>query len=265
MSAATLLASPNAVGTISQSVDASQLRGRQVRLDAHLKLAAHELDGQGECWLGITRPNRRGSFFDDTLSRPIHSPTWARVSLTRKVDSDAERIEFGCVLAGVGHVWIDDVQLWSQNASGLWEAVSINNPGFENGDDRKRPAGWTAESPGYTFQVTDASHYSGRRSLEIASRFVVEGEFFPIGWSLDGRYVYAFGARSGTHFSEVTRILTDGSDSTSLTDLGLPPAVLFERFSFAGVTITPDGQRIVLSLRQSQSDVWIAENFDGGG
>jgi hypothetical protein len=53
-------------------------------------------------------------------------------------------------------------------------------------------------------------------------------------------------------------IRADGTEATSVMDLPLA-----EGFSPGTVAITPDGRRVVYSTYQSQSDVWIATNFDG--
>jgi hypothetical protein len=131
--------------------------------------------------------------------------------------------------------------------------VPIENPGFEERDAGMSPAGWNAVSPGYAFQITDAKPYKGQRCLAIKSAHV-NGMFSPIGWSSDGKYVYAI---LGTRPREVVMIRADGAENTPLIDLPLP-----EGFSIQGVAITPDGHRVVYTAYQRQSDVWIVQNFD---
>src|SRR5262249_21155636 len=154
-SEATLLASRSSVsGTISQTVDASTHRGRDVTLVAHIKTDSGP-GSQGLCWLRVVGPNGKWGFNDFMSDRPIRLPTWKEVTISGKVDGNAEQLTFGCELNGTGQMWVDDVQLRWKNSAGQWEVVPIKNPGFEDGDDRMKPQGWSAKSPGYLYEITD--------------------------------------------------------------------------------------------------------------
>jgi Tol biopolymer transport system component len=248
-----LAADGDSSGTVNQSVDASTLRGREVTLVAHVKTNVDGPGNQGQCWLRVDRPNGKRGFVEDMEDRPIHSRVWSEVTIAGRVDDDAEGVAFGCLLKGIGQMWVDDIQLRRKTPGGQWEAVAIKNPSFEEGDDRMRPAGWNVVGPGDTFQLTDAKPYKDHRSLAIKSAHV-NGHFYPIGWSSDGKYVYAI---EPNRLKEVMMIRADGAEVRPLIDLPIP-----QGFSINNLAITPDGHRVVYGVYQSQSDVWIVQNFD---
>jgi serine/threonine-protein kinase len=253
-SEATLLAAPIApMGIISQSVDASPLRGRDVSFVAHVKASVSGSGNDSQCFLRVHRLNGKSGFFGDTHDQPVHSWMWTEVAMAARIADDAERVDFGCTLAGIGQMWIDDIRLEAKNPAGQWEVVPIKNPGFEESDNLMSPVGWTVAAPGYVFQITDAKPYEGKRCLAITSGLVY-GRFAPIGWSSDGKYVYAI---ESTRSKEVVMIRADGSKITPVIDLPLA-----EGFSTGEVAITPDGHRVVFTALQGLSDVWIVQNFD---
>ena len=76
------------------------------------------------------------------------------------------------------------------------------------------------------------------------------GDLYPVGWSPDGRYVYAI--RKGR---EIVRVqVATPSDVTVVTTL---PG---NGGNDAG--LSPDGKEFVVSLGEEKSDVWLMQNFD---
>jgi hypothetical protein len=87
----------------------------------------------------------------------------------------------------------------------------------------------------------------------------------PIGWSSDGEWIYAYegkraAARGVTTYLEETttetkvlRVPRGGGPAQNMLDLP------FEEVG--GVTITPDGRKVVAAVYSSRSDVWIVDNF----
>ena len=148
-------ASPYGFGTISQGVDATEYRGKEIRLKAFVKANVKSSGNQGQLWLRIDRENQKRGFFDNMDDRPIKLDRWKEYETIGRVDDDAQRIVFGCILNGMGQVWVDDFKLYIKAGKSDWELVKINNPGFEKGNIDKKPDSWTAESPGYTFKLKD--------------------------------------------------------------------------------------------------------------
>ena len=76
--------------------------------------------------------------------------------------------------------------------------------------------------------------------------------YLPIGWSADGKSIFALDRAQ----NEIVTVPAAGGLATSHTKLAV------QTHGVGEVTITPDGRRVVYTLVESRSDVWIVENFD---
>ena len=74
----------------------------------------------------------------------------------------------------------------------------------------------------------------------------------PIEWSADGKWIYAWNREKPL---EILKIPASGGRPETLVTLP------FEHI-YPGIGMTPDGKRIVCAVVETQSDVWVMENFD---
>lgn len=97
---------------LSSWVEASPYRGKVVRLSGRLRLASNAADGSSvRLWLRVVRPDGRPSLFDDMLECPVRSQDGVSAEIVGAIDSDAERIEFGVAMEGLGPFHVGDVVL----------------------------------------------------------------------------------------------------------------------------------------------------------
>jgi serine/threonine protein kinase len=84
------------------------------------------------------------------------------------------------------------------------------------------------------------------------------GFIYPIGWSPDGKYVYAIrSARATEPGREIIRVqLARPNEVISVATL--PGGVVGDD----DASVNPDGKEIVVSVGEEKSDVWLMENFD---
>jgi Tol biopolymer transport system component len=92
---------------------------------------------------------------------------------------------------------------------------------------------------------------------------------WPIGWSPEGRFIVTYTGRRAAY-----RGLTASFEET-LTDVsivrvpypgGLPQTLVRLPFDEVGtIAMFPDGERFVVPVYSSRSDIWIVEGFDGAG
>jgi C-terminal processing protease CtpA/Prc len=153
-------------GTVTQAVDATELRGRQIKYTASVRANVSSSGNQGQLWLRVDRENKQMGFFDNMNDRPIKSNEWHEYEITGHVADDAVSVVFGCFLKGMGQIWVDDVKLFVKEPNGDWNPIAINNPGFEESANSK-PAMWAAASPGYTYKVTSENPRQGKSSCLI--------------------------------------------------------------------------------------------------
>ena len=94
-------------------------------------------------------------------------------------------------------------------------------------------------------------------SLEPYSETLLQsGLIQPIGWSPDGKYVYAIRGRG---LQEIIRVqVATPNEVTSVTTLPGDVAGM----DWDAASVSPDGKEIVVSVSEHKSDVWLMENFD---
>ena len=152
-------------GTITGNLDALRLRGKHITLRAAVKA---DSGSRGQLWLRVDRPGGKMGFFDNMEDRPILSRAWNHYEITGKVDSDAVRIMFGCLLNGLGKIWLDDVHMLSGEGNQR-EEIKLANPDFENDSVGAIPQDWICRSTGYSVEVTTETASAGTKSVFIKS------------------------------------------------------------------------------------------------
>jgi hypothetical protein len=102
---------PTGYATIMQSVPASELRGKRVRMTAQVKAAAAA--GHGGLWLRVqaaySPPDGPG--LGGELCRLSASAGWQPCEVVFDVPEAASAIQIGLGLAGTGTLWLDQVTL----------------------------------------------------------------------------------------------------------------------------------------------------------
>jgi Tol biopolymer transport system component len=93
----------------------------------------------------------------------------------------------------------------------------------------------------------------GSVPYEQRSRQLSVGWQSPINWSSDGKHIYA--VEQGK--DAILAIPAEKGDPRTILTLPLPAGRRLGR-----TAITPDGRRIAYVVMESQSDVWMIENFD---
>jgi len=102
---------PREFGNVMQSIDASALRGKRIRLSGWVRAEPLAGGAGAALWLRVDRRGGASGFLDNMGDRPIASPEWRRYAIVGEVAPDAERIYFGMMLRGLGRAWLDDVAL----------------------------------------------------------------------------------------------------------------------------------------------------------
>jgi C-terminal processing protease CtpA/Prc len=165
-------ASQAGFGTLTQSLGAWPLRGKEIKMTAYVRSEVSGSGNAGQLWLRVDRENNQMGFFDNMDDRPIQVDTWKEYEIMCEVAKDATNIYFGCFLNGMGKVWVDDFKLYFKNDTGEWESIDINNPGFEK-ENNGNPVSWNMTSPGYTYLLTTDKKWDGEKCLLIENKGVV--------------------------------------------------------------------------------------------
>lgn len=97
-------------GTFTQGVQAEKFRGKRARLSGWIK--AVDVAGWSGLWMRVDGKEKTGLAFDNMNDRAIKDTSdWTQFQVVLDVPDAAEQIYFGCLLAGKGKVWVDDLTL----------------------------------------------------------------------------------------------------------------------------------------------------------
>ena len=98
---------PQGFGTYMQMFDATEYRGKRLRLSAYVK--SENVETWAGLWMRVDR-DKKPVAFDNMQDRPIKDTQgWIQHAIVLDVDAKATAVAFGILLAGKGAVWIDDV------------------------------------------------------------------------------------------------------------------------------------------------------------
>jgi hypothetical protein len=100
-------------GTLMQTFDAGDYKGKRLRLSGWVKSAG--VDRWAGLWMRIDGPmDSRGPAmlgFDNMQNRPIKGTTdWKAYEVVLDVPQQAVTVNFGILLEGAGHAWLDGVR-----------------------------------------------------------------------------------------------------------------------------------------------------------
>jgi serine/threonine protein kinase len=86
--------------------------------------------------------------------------------------------------------------------------------------------------------------------MTMSTQFLRPGAGIPFGWSSDGKYLYSFTWKE----REIFQIKLDDSKK--------PRSVITMPGTIRGATVSPDGRKMIVSVGEEKSDVWLLKNFD---
>ena len=99
-------------GLVYQDIDASELRGRRVKLAARLMVD----NAVARMWMRVDLEGGGVGFFDDMRGRPLEEGDWSPATIVGDVAEDAGSVQIGFEVLGApdpraAEVWIDRVEL----------------------------------------------------------------------------------------------------------------------------------------------------------
>ena len=98
---------PEGFGTYMQMFDATEYRGKRLRLSVYVK--SENVEQWAGVWMRIDRV-KQSVAFDNMQNRPITGTQgWTQHAIVLDVDPMATAVAFGILLRGKGAVWIDDL------------------------------------------------------------------------------------------------------------------------------------------------------------
>ncbi len=99
----------NIYGSVMQSVDASQYRGKTIKFGAWLRAEIDGPKGSAHLWIIEYLPEDEVGFYDMMENQPVIVNEWKYYEITFYVNNNAQYLNFGAMLKGNGKAWIDGV------------------------------------------------------------------------------------------------------------------------------------------------------------
>jgi hypothetical protein len=126
-------------GTYMQMFDATEYRGKRLRLSAYVR--TENVENWAGLWMRVDGDSKPVAF-DNMFNRPIKgTQDWKYHAVVLDVDANAKAVAFGILLNGRGAVWIDDVSLETVGTevpvTSAWTTLPDNprNLDFETGPE----------------------------------------------------------------------------------------------------------------------------------
>ena len=91
-------------------------------------------------------------------------------------------------------------------------------------------------------------------SKDSSQKLLLQGAVYPLNWSLDGKWIYTIDINK----TPTEILMISVANGISKVILELPS----DKISPFDIDITPDGKTIVYAMQETNSDVWMIENFD---
>ena len=121
-------------GTIMQTFDAKMYLGKKIKLSGYIK--SSDVNEWAGMWMRVD--DSRGSVsFDNMQDRPIKGNTaWKKYEIILSVPENSKTINYGVLLRGSGHVWMDNLTFEvvgdSEEGTGKTRLTAPTNSNFEN-------------------------------------------------------------------------------------------------------------------------------------
>jgi hypothetical protein len=100
-----IVPSPAGFGTLMQTAQAGQYRGKRVRMSGYVR--AKDVTQWAGLWFRVDGPKHEPLAFDNMQQRAVKGTSdWAKYEIVLDVPEAAKEIAFGLLLTGPGQVWM---------------------------------------------------------------------------------------------------------------------------------------------------------------
>jgi hypothetical protein len=119
------------MATLTQTMPATELRGKRIRLSGQVRANSAEWEGVAALRLTVDRGDRGDGFWDNMWDRPIRERSWQAYTIEGYVADDAVNVSVGITASGAVVADFDALNLEVEQRSGGWTPVPLEDAGFE--------------------------------------------------------------------------------------------------------------------------------------
>ena len=148
-------------------LDATKLRGKEVKLTGYLKIKSNESKGKASLYLCPLNDNemiKRASLLLTKGIINITSTEWKKHEVIYKVGKNAKYIFYGGALKNEISLCADDFE-FSVKKGESWVSIDSLNMDFELGEIDNNLINWQFNEQGHKIELTEIEPYSGKFAL----------------------------------------------------------------------------------------------------
>lgn len=149
-------------------MDASDFRGKEIKLTGYFKIKASGLKGEASLYLYPLKKNETITSTSKLLEKDtvnINSTEWKKYEIISRVDNNAEYILWGGALTNDISLLADDFTISLQNGQ-KWETINDVNTDFETGKINSNIDGWEFAENGHKIELIQNESHSGKFALK---------------------------------------------------------------------------------------------------
>ena len=152
---------------LSRVVDASEFRGKKIKLSAGIKIPFDEKDTNGDLWIKTFKANGKESQYSETH---IKVGKWKKDEAEIDVEEDDSKIEYGVRLNNEGLIYINGFTMEYFNGV-TRNLYSLEDGKFENQEIGKAPQNWNIADSDYIYEIIDYDTFDNDKACIIQSSY----------------------------------------------------------------------------------------------
>lgn len=154
-------------GNLSSFIDVKKYKGKSIKLTGWVKLKKGS-EGTGHLWIRVDKSDKTIGFFENMYANPIKSNEWKQYEIIGEIDSLGANMIFGCMIAGKGTLYVDDIHLYYKENEN-WLEIPIKNNNFEANTigQVNEKSQWFGKSKGYLYEISRIEKKEGKQAVSI--------------------------------------------------------------------------------------------------
>ncbi|HAA22960.1 MAG TPA: hypothetical protein DCR93_37365 [Cytophagales bacterium] len=129
--------------SFAQTIEIPSDAGTKFKVIASVKVETTDEEAQAGVWARVdNKPGTGRGFFDNMGNRPITSNQWESYTVQGTLNENSEKLVFGGICYNNGKFFFDDFEVFIADENGDYQAIDIENPGFETEIVDNENPGW---------------------------------------------------------------------------------------------------------------------------
>ena len=156
------------LGLMSTNLKPAELKGKEFRYSGFIKFSPEDTSSTARLWIEVGLKDGQLGLSEGMDKNPIRATDWKQFTITGTINSDAESISLGLFVLGKSTLSADKFTLEIKNSKGNWDAVAIENGGFDEANAKDNtPDKWEMKPGAFSYTIDKTKPFEGAGSLLI--------------------------------------------------------------------------------------------------